>query len=114
MSERCSLRLRDSVRIYHHYRLAVWSTDRQIPSHECVQIPCQSDAWSRRWHTRQRRLAASHTSCMYMCVCRGDVCRVQTVLIHSVCCSTNLRKLEVRVLAYLEENANEKLTSIDF
>ena len=31
-----------------------------------------------------------------------------------VCCHTTLQKLEVRVLAYLEENANENVTCIDF
>ena len=32
----------------------------------------------------------------------------------SVCCHTALRKLEVRVLAYLEENADENITYFDF
>jgi len=32
--------------------------------------------------------------------------------IPSVCCCTTLRKLEVRVLAYLEENAYENITCI--
>jgi len=31
-----------------------------------------------------------------------------------ICCRTTLRKLEVRVLAYLEENTNENVTCIDF
>jgi len=32
----------------------------------------------------------------------------------SVCCSTTLRNLEVHVLAYLEETANENVTCINF
>ena len=35
-------------------------------------------------------------------------------IIPSVCCRGILRNLEVRVLAYLEENANENVTCIDF
>ena len=32
----------------------------------------------------------------------------------SVCCHTNFRKLDVQVLPYVEENANENVTCIDF
>jgi len=34
--------------------------------------------------------------------------------IPSVCCRTTLRNLEVRVFAYLEENADENVTYFDF
>jgi len=32
----------------------------------------------------------------------------------SVCCHTTLGKLEVRVLAYMEENANKNVTALFF
>jgi len=41
-------------------------------------------------------------------------CDIIVSTIPSVCCCTTLRKLEVRVLAYLEENANENITCNDF
>jgi len=37
-----------------------------------------------------------------------------TSTVPSVCCRTTLRKLELPVLAYLDENANENVTCIDF